>query len=141
MLSGMELLLTALGGAAVTAAAGVLGAWVQGRREHKRWVRERRYEAYVRFLAGAERFGYAFRMNDQSLVEGTTGSLQEAIAEFSMLGPDTIYDAAKNYHAQLGRYIQSARNGPQAMQQAMDAVTTSKAVLIELARKELKIKK
>lgn len=29
---------------------GLIGAWVQGRREHSRWVREQRFEAYQRAL-------------------------------------------------------------------------------------------
>ncbi|WP_404435228.1 hypothetical protein LG322_08700 [Microbacterium aerolatum] len=40
--------LSIFGGVAVTAAAGLLGAWIQGRREHKKWLRERRFEAYTR---------------------------------------------------------------------------------------------
>ncbi|MCK6081479.1 hypothetical protein KZX37_08330 [Microbacterium sp. EYE_5] len=42
-------LLSIFGGAALTAGAGLLGAWLQGRKEHNRWVRERRFEAYVAY--------------------------------------------------------------------------------------------
>ncbi|WP_448720515.1 hypothetical protein [Microbacterium natoriense] len=34
---------------------GLIGAWVQGRREHSRWVREQRFEAYQRALRFIER--------------------------------------------------------------------------------------
>ncbi|NEN04735.1 hypothetical protein G3T36_02525 [Diaminobutyricibacter tongyongensis] len=34
-------------GALVTFAAGLIGAWIQSRREHSKWLRERRYEAFV----------------------------------------------------------------------------------------------
>lgn len=44
-------LLSIFGGALLTAAAGFWGAWRQSKREHTRWVRERRYEAYLDFVA------------------------------------------------------------------------------------------
>lgn len=40
-------LLTALGGAVAAGLFALLGSWVQSRREHHRWIRERRYEAYL----------------------------------------------------------------------------------------------
>lgn len=43
--------LSIFGGAALTAAAGFVGAWLQGRREHSRWLLEQRYEAFSRFMA------------------------------------------------------------------------------------------
>lgn len=43
-------LLAGVVGALLAAAIGLLGAWIQSRREHKRWLRERRYDAYRRFM-------------------------------------------------------------------------------------------
>ena len=40
-------LLSIFGGALLTAAAAAWGAWRQSKREHMRWLRERRYESYV----------------------------------------------------------------------------------------------
>lgn len=40
-------LLSGFGGVAVTVVAGFIGAWIQGRREHEKWMRELRYEAFV----------------------------------------------------------------------------------------------
>ncbi|GAA2887105.1 hypothetical protein [Microbacterium esteraromaticum] len=42
--------LSIFGGAALTALAGFIGAWLQGRREHSRWLREQRYEAFTRAI-------------------------------------------------------------------------------------------
>lgn len=42
--------LSSLSGVAITAAAGFIGAWIQGRREHQKWLRDQRYEAFVRLL-------------------------------------------------------------------------------------------
>jgi hypothetical protein len=47
----IQVLLTIFGGALIAAVAGLLGAMLQGRREHKRWLRERRFEAFVRAFA------------------------------------------------------------------------------------------
>lgn len=46
----MLALLSIFGGAALTVGAGFLGAWIQSRREHEKWLREQRYEAFVRAL-------------------------------------------------------------------------------------------
>lgn len=37
-------------GAVVTIIAGFFGAWIQARREHRTWLRKKRYTAYVRFI-------------------------------------------------------------------------------------------
>lgn len=44
-------LLSIFGGAALTVIAGFIGAWIQGRREHKKWLREQRLNAYLQALA------------------------------------------------------------------------------------------
>ncbi|WP_404472349.1 hypothetical protein [Microbacterium aerolatum] len=48
--------LSIFGGAGLTTAAGFVGAGIQARREHSRWIRERRLDAYVRFLAVVQAF-------------------------------------------------------------------------------------
>jgi hypothetical protein len=45
-----QLLLTIFGAAFLTALAGFAGAWLQGRREHRRWLRQERLGAYLTFL-------------------------------------------------------------------------------------------
>lgn len=45
-----QVLLTIFGAAIVTALAGFAGAAFQARRDHRRWIRERRFEAYVDWL-------------------------------------------------------------------------------------------
>ena len=37
-------------GAFGASAIGLLGAWIQGRREHVRWLREKRFDAYRAFM-------------------------------------------------------------------------------------------
>ncbi|KQR86517.1 hypothetical protein [Microbacterium sp. Leaf179] len=49
-------LLSIFGGAALTVIAGFIGAWIQAAREHRRWIRERRYEAFQTARLAAERY-------------------------------------------------------------------------------------
>lgn len=49
-------LLGIFGGAALTAIAGWIGAGIQARREHTKWLRERRYETYIEFLRAVRAF-------------------------------------------------------------------------------------
>lgn len=49
-------LLSIFGGALLTAVAGLVGALIQGRREHQRWVRERRYDAYLAYLKAEDAY-------------------------------------------------------------------------------------
>lgn len=45
-----QLLLTIFGAALVTAGATFTLSWWQSHRDHKRWVRDRRFDAYLRVL-------------------------------------------------------------------------------------------
>lgn len=49
-LDPLVLAMFSIGGVFVTAGAGLFGAWVQGQREHSRWIRERRLDAYTQIL-------------------------------------------------------------------------------------------
>ena len=51
----MDDLVPVVVGALLALVGGLLGAWIQGRREHRRWVREQRFEAYQRALRFVER--------------------------------------------------------------------------------------
>jgi hypothetical protein len=51
LLAWLPVLGGAAAGAVIAAAFGVLGAAIESKREHKRWLRERRYDAYVRAFA------------------------------------------------------------------------------------------
>lgn len=51
----MDALVPVVVGGLLALVGGLIGAWVQGRREHSRWVREQRFEAYQRALRFIER--------------------------------------------------------------------------------------
>lgn len=59
-------------GGLIAVAGGLVGAWIAGRREHSRWLREQRYEAYRAFIATADK--WAIRMS--------SGKLDQSDSEF-----------------------------------------------------------
>ncbi|WP_434970378.1 hypothetical protein [Microbacterium sp. bgisy207] len=46
----MDALVPVVVGGLLALGGGLLGAWIQGRREHRRWIREQRFDAYQRAL-------------------------------------------------------------------------------------------
>lgn len=44
------LLVGAFGAASLTVVGGLIGVWIQSVRDHRRWLRERRFEAYLDFI-------------------------------------------------------------------------------------------
>lgn len=89
-----QILLTVFGAALVTALAGFAGAWLQGRREHARWVRERRYDAYVSAMQVAERWRHLRAMGNETL---SSLKAEEATEEERRLA-----------HSRLGEHIKAA---------------------------------
>ncbi|WP_457098830.1 hypothetical protein [Microbacterium sp. P5_E9] len=95
-------------GVVLTVVAGFIGAWIQGRREHTKWVKEKRYEAYVevwalnhmltnnrRALRSAQAKGdqagvdrYSARLDDLN------ATFERAGAPLNVLGPEEVTAAA-----------------------------------------------
>jgi len=88
-------LLSLLVGALGAALLGLLGAAIQSRREHARWVREHRLATYERFMQ------VAYRVPRLDAGAGSLGELQshqkeikDALASLILVGPDSVIDAA-----------------------------------------------
>ncbi|TFD04117.1 hypothetical protein [Cryobacterium sp. TMT1-66-1] len=84
-------LLSALIGALVVALAGLLGAFIQGRREHSKWVREQRYTAYTAFAAAVAHLRDAMEA-EQPLPDAAV--IHAAVQALYILGPRSMKDAA-----------------------------------------------
>ena len=135
-------------GAALTVVGGLVGATVQHRREHERWVRERRYEAYVAFASWAE---VSKRIADQYIARATDAngrksplpaSVREEMVEhqkrrtevfgpIAILGPESVVDAANAFIATLAASVNEAPNP--------DAVRQSQSGFLVAMRKTLDI--
>ncbi|WP_395640347.1 hypothetical protein [Pseudolysinimonas sp.] len=103
--AGLDPVLSLLVGALGAAVIGLLGAWIQSRREHRRWVRERRFEAHLAFLRICESLTEDGRISamtgefPRSL--GTPQEVRELMVEITdghaavmLLGPDSLERAA-----------------------------------------------
>jgi hypothetical protein len=95
------LFVTALGGAVVAVVGGLIGAWLQGRREHRKWIREKRLLRYDAVLDAAAEAHFAKSINDESgFVQGLTAT-SAAVASILLVGPDEVHDLADNLRGAL----------------------------------------
>lgn len=143
-------------GVTLTIVAGLVGAWIQGRREHERWVREQRYEAYTRTvhigstvravaaeivaivrdvqagnISENKRQVTAARLQERTAHLNELGdAVAERMAPLVILGPKTVSDA-------YGALIASM-SPPEEMD--LDKVNRAESVLGEAMRKALGIK-
>lgn len=99
-------LLTLIGGAVGAALIGLLGAWIQSRREHAKWLREQRMTLYLDFLREAEKppgdvdpAEYGAYLDDLGI----------AYAAIELVGPDRVMDAAREHFFAVMDYT-SARD-------------------------------
>ena len=120
----IQVLLTVFGAALVTALAGFAGAWLQGRREHARWVRERRYEAYVSAMQVSERWRHLRETGNATLatVNSTDASAEERALAHSRLGKHI--DAAERLRAEVSDAAAPLELlGPSSVVDAFNAMT------------------
>lgn len=102
-------ILSIFGGAVVAGFFGFFGAWVQGRREHTRWIREQRLDAYLKLVAlhneitSAEIARAALRPDSKAgsneyvnnLLVGLSERFPAAVAPLAILGPGPVNEAAE----------------------------------------------
>lgn len=96
-----------LAGVVLTLIAGLVGAWIQGRREHEKWIREQRYEAFIAVATGIQRWRAIDRhtYDEQGLVIDQSSHermpdfyevlIEEAVPLW-VLGPSEVDRAAAN---------------------------------------------
>jgi hypothetical protein len=98
-------LFSLLVGALGAAILGLVGAWIQSRREHQKWLRERRYEAYKAFMIDMDAFG-ELAQTTPSLANALSNAkranlLQRRFAEsfeaVSLLGPKSVNTAGQRW--------------------------------------------
>jgi hypothetical protein len=86
-------LLSALGGVTVTALAGLVGALVQSRRDHARWLREKRYAVYLGLLQ-------EFDLTGDVVSEVTHEKVRRYVSEIGLVGPASLLTP-------VGRFIRA----------------------------------
>ncbi|MDT3343874.1 hypothetical protein [Microbacterium aquilitoris] len=108
----MSEILAVVIGASLATLGGLIGAWVQGRREHARWIREQRYQAYVDIVAvhhdqisasiakrAAKEFGSAVGATTADRLQDDVNlQLPRASAALAIVGPAATVEAAGAVH-------------------------------------------
>jgi hypothetical protein len=87
-------LLSIFGGVVVTVLAGLIGAWIQSRREHTKWRRDQRLVAYVELLAATDNYLGAAHRGDEHEMAPIMKAMLSASARARLLGPASVYTAA-----------------------------------------------
>ncbi|UPL12181.1 hypothetical protein [Microbacterium sufflavum] len=133
-------------GVAVTVLAGFIGAGIQSRREHKKWVREKQYEATVSMYALIKAFQFnRTKMDRVARDEGMTPESPEVVALVAR--DDALYDSVAEAMAPLAILGPTPVGIAAAeMQVALEARDRSKAEaaqerLIVAARRSLKVRR
>lgn len=147
----LTLLIGALGAAALSIPAGFLGAWIASRREHEKWIREQRLDAYRELLRVLE-LAWPMQSKDQTVWRDHQDAMSAALGVVTILGPDSVGMAAHTYLdatldvASAQRKVNGVDTGtPDPKMQAPYEKASIKsgklrAAFIRAAQKELNIK-
>lgn len=96
------LIVTGVGTATLTFLAGLFGAWIQSRREIRKWQMQLRYEAYRAVLVESDFLHLGVQRSGET-VRFTAGDKQkgaEAVAALALVGPAKLYRLAIAYQTQ-----------------------------------------
>ena len=105
----ISLLVGALGASLI----GLFGAWVQSRREHARWLREKRYEGHLAFLRLTDRhttnaqLGRGPKTKDD--VKEAIEEINEVVSAISLIGPETLLAEARRLRAAAADFIATGK--------------------------------
>jgi hypothetical protein len=103
-------LITLLVGAFGAALLGLLGAWIASKRDHRKWIREQRFSAYVEYLLVAQQIASLNGPDDADDHERVdtnqlSDGLQNASATLQLLGPDEVVAAVLRHSIACNRYM------------------------------------
>ncbi len=88
-------LLSIFGGAALTAGAGFLGAWIQSRRETARWWRDERLSAYIAVLQRTDAWVSAAQVDlgnyGANVVIDMPDEVVDALSTLDLVGPRKVH--------------------------------------------------
>lgn len=93
----LSLLIGALGAAALTVAGGFVGAWLQSRREHARWIREQRLAAYREVIGLTEKYPYTHLLKPGEM-ESYLNEHRATLVKAMLVGRADTVEAAEDYY-------------------------------------------
>lgn len=98
-------LLSIFGGVLLTIIAGGVGALIQHRREHSKWLRDQRLRTYTEFLAAHDGL---IRINDPGSDAGTEQRVIRSVGAVQLVGPDDLSAAAVQHNLVMLRMVGAA---------------------------------
>ena len=133
-----DALLSVLVGALGASLLGLLGAWIQSRREHERWVREQRFAAYNSLMKLAERV----RSRNSADADGDAeyfSQLFQALGTLRLVGPAAVLQAARAFGEAATAYenLGLSEDSETGRAELVARLSTTRKALVELMRKEL----
>lgn len=102
-----SLLVGAFGAAVLTVSGGLIGVWIQSVREHRKWLRERRYEAYLHFMTDMSQISKIVRTEPtrenaadlKAKLDAWIDGVGRSMDEVSVLGPKSVNAAGQDWMA------------------------------------------
>jgi len=130
-------------GAVGAALLGILGAWISSLREHAKWVREERLQAYLGMLTLINGISNRYVLVRSQVAAGNTVTLDEekmledfpsAFAALDLLGPVRM---SKLAHTLSEAIMKQGTSNPS--ESSAKAISAAKEAFSDAARKVLKI--
>ncbi|MFW8744876.1 hypothetical protein [Mesorhizobium japonicum] len=136
-------LLSLLIGALGAALLGLLGAWIQSRREHQKWVREQRLAAYGEFLRLSSRMEALPSGPIKNRRSAYFDSLAEAVSSVHLVGPKKVEQAANEFRESAMRFAILIEDEPEdrVYDIAKAEAQEKRAAFISLAQDALRIRR
>ncbi|MCU1578624.1 MAG: hypothetical protein JWP19_828 [Rhodoglobus sp.] len=111
---GLFVALIAVGGvvvgAVVAGAFAVFTGWLENRRQHSRWKREKRSGTHLAFLVLIDRHAGNARMHSGPQtpleIKEVLEELNEAVSALSLLGPESVLESARALRLATADYIE-----------------------------------
>lgn len=109
-------LATLLIGALGASILGIFGAWIQGKREHSRWLISKRFDAYEAYVQLVDKYVFSAKLG----INPKTGTaiaealepISEAVSTISLLGPAYVNNAALDLQIELAETIRADHPAP-----------------------------
>jgi hypothetical protein len=87
----------AVGAALIGLAGAIYGAWLANKREHKKWIRERRFEACQELVSGADFMNAALGRGERKATDEDRKRAGEGLASLALVSTGNLYDLARDF--------------------------------------------
>lgn len=133
-----------LTGVILTIVAGLVGAIIQGRREHKKWIRDQRLRAYVDHLAATDNYLRAAQHDeDGSEFAAVAADSIRALSVVQLVGPGHMAESADAYQAaakESVRHLNLFPRDPERLDRVEDDRLAKRRAFIAAAREQVEIR-